>query len=210
MLELYKNKDLIEAGIDEAGRGCLIGRVYTSVVIWDSNIPGTGIKDSKKLSKKKRNEMYDYITKNAIDYAITYADEKEVDSKNILNATIDSMHRALDKLKIKPQHILVDGCQFKTYFETFEKIIDHDCIISGDNKYVSIAAASILSKVSHDRYIDELCSIHPLLEEYGLKTNMGYGTDKHIKSINKLGITKYHRKTYGIVKEHLNNIYNID
>ena len=191
--------DEIEAGIDEAGRGCLCGRVYTAAVI----LPNTfdtdeylGIKDSKKLSKKKRNEMRRYIESIALGYSVQYADEKEVDKYNILQATIRSMHRSLDNLSIVPGNIIVDGSYFKMYKDKYNMIIPHQLITKGDDKYRNIAAASILAKTYHDEYIEKLLDEEPDLEKYGWRTNMGYGTKIHMMALKKYGPTKYHRKSF--------------
>lgn len=195
----YKNKNAIEAGMDEAGRGPLIGRVYVAVVIWPKNItPETdpickNVIDSKKLSKKKREDIESYIKNTAEDYAIEFAEPQEIDEKNILNAVIDAWHRAIDKLKITPEHLLIDGNRFKQY-----KDIDHTCVKGGDAKYLSIAAASILAKVEHDRHILNLLEENNHLEKYGIRTNMGYGTKKHMDAINNYGISEFHRKSFTI------------
>jgi ribonuclease HII len=204
------NENIIEAGLDEVARGCLFGRVYAAVVIWNENIKENEIKypnltnnklqikDSKKLNREQRNKLKIYIEKNAVEFAIGWASVEEIDKINIRNATFLAMHRALDKLKVTPLHLIVDGNYFKPYKE-----IQHTCIIKGDDKYKSIAAASILAKVYHDNYIIELINEEPDLEKYGLINNMGYGTKKHIEAIIKYGITKHHRKTFGICKKYV-------
>ena len=192
-------EDEIEAGIDEAGRGCLSGRVYASAVILPNEFPDEdylNIKDSKKLSRKKRDQMRKYIESVAIDYAVEYAEPKEIDKLNILHATMATMHRALDKLSVIPSNIVVDGNYFKMYSDKDNSIIPHQLIKGGDNKYRNIAAASILSKCYHDDYIDELLEKEPDLLKYGWQTNMGYGTKTHMEAIKKYGITKYHRKSF--------------
>jgi ribonuclease HII len=191
--------DEIEAGIDEAGRGCLCGRVYTAAVILPEEYEDDTyleIKDSKKLSRKKRDELRRYIETVALDYSVAYADEKEVDKHNILQATIRSMHRSLDNLNIVPGNIVVDGSYFKMYKDTDNMIIPHQLITNGDNKYRNIAAASILAKTYHDEYIDNLLEKEPDLEKYGWRTNMGYGTKKHMEALKKYGPCKYHRKSF--------------
>jgi ribonuclease HII len=198
--------DVLCAGVDEVARGCLFGRVYAAVVIWrDSSdldkllnilrIKNIKLKDSKKLSRKDREFLRYYIENFALDYSVDWCDSGEVDSLNISNATFKSMHKALDKLTIIPEMILVDGNRFKKY-----KNIEHECIIKGDGKITSISAASILAKVYHDQYIIDLIEKHPELKKYDLLSNMGYGTKKHLDAIKKYGITKYHRKTFGICK----------
>lgn len=200
-LKFYKEDGIIEVGIDEAGRGCLIGRVYAAAVIWPKSMTDdihTQIRDSKKVPKKKRPLLRDYIIENAIAYGIGYADEKEVDNINILQASMLAMHRALDKISNSNfDHILVDGTHFKQYINNEDDFISYTCIPSGDNIYYSIAAASILAKVSHDEYITELCKNDKTLEDkYGLLSNMGYGTKKHIEGLKKHGICNYHRKSF--------------
>ena len=157
------------------------------------NINYEKIKDSKTLSPKKRNILKNYIENFALDYGIGWCESDEIDKINIRNATFKAMHQALNKLKIKPELILVDGNCFNKY-----KNINHECIIKGDGKITSISAASILAKVYHDNYITELIKKKPELNKYDLSSNMGYGTKKHIFAIKKNGITKYHRKTFGI------------
>ena len=192
-------KNIIEVGLDEVARGCMFGRVYTAAVIWPEDFkenPDFIIKDSKKLSKQKREELYYYIIDNALDWNISYIESDEIDKINILQATLKSMHTNLDNLMIDVDHILVDGTNFNKYSN-----IPYTCIVKGDNKYYSIAAASILAKVEHDWYIENLCKKYPELnEKYDLLNNMGYGTKKHIESIKKYGTTNNHRKSFGICK----------
>ena len=198
----------IIAGIDEVARGCLFGRVYCGVVIWRNDkdlnkilekcqIDKEIIKDSKKLRKDQRNKLKNYIENLAVDYSIGWCESTEIDRINIRNATFKAMHRALDKLKITPELLLVDGNSFKKY-----KNIDHICIIKGDDKIQSISAASILAKVYHDDYIENLVLQEKYLERYDLCSNMGYGSQSHLKAIEQFGITKYHRKTFGICKKY--------
>ena len=178
MLQTYFNKELLEAGVDEAGRGPLFGRVYTAAVIIpnDETFNKPFIKDSKKLSKKKREMAYNFILENAIDYKVTYKGEDYIDKQNIYNATYDCMHDSLHELSVKPDFILVDGSDFQIFTENNE-IVPHWCVVKGDNLYANIAAASILAKVSRDKYIEEMCDKYPLLDEYyDLRNNKGYGT----------------------------------
>lgn len=196
MLDIcYKNYvDEIQVGIDEAGRGCLLGPVVVSAVIWNPEIPVLNIKDSKKLSKKKRDEMRLYIENNALCYSVAFINNEIIDNINILKATMKGMHQCLDDLTniFDINRILVDGNCFKKYND-----ISHHCIISGDDKYVSIAAASILAKTHHDEFIDNICNNNPILhEKYNLKQNMGYGTRNHINGIKSNGLSEYHRKTF--------------
>jgi ribonuclease HII len=201
----FHNKSILyEAGIDEAGRGPMFGRVYSACVI----LPHEGfdhskMKDSKRFSSKKKIlEVYEYIKKNAIDYCVAYEDENVIDDINILQATQQSMHKAIAGLKHRPEHLLVDGNYFRCYNDDKGKV-SFTCIEGGDNLYTSIAAASILAKVERDKYIEELCEQYPYLDEYyGLLSNKGYGTKKHMEGIKSHGITQWHRKTFGICKKY--------
>ncbi len=203
-MKSFYMKNTLEVGIDEAGRGPLFGRVYVGAVIIppDETFNQSFIKDSKKLSERKRLIAYDFIKENAIDYTSFYYGEKEIDEKNIFNATYEGMHKALDKLLVQPDHILVDGIYFPIYMQN-NIIIPYTCIEKGDNKYLSIAAASIIAKVERDKYIYDLCDNHPeLVENYSINQNKGYGTKKHMEGIKLHGITKWHRKTFGICKNY--------
>tara|TARA_B100001094_G_C18185396_1_gene803495 strand:+ start:2894 stop:3508 length:615 start_codon:yes stop_codon:yes gene_type:complete len=201
MQNYYNN--CLEVGLDEVARGCLLGRVYTAGVVWNNdfnededNLNKFKIIDSKKLSKKKREETYNYIIDNVISWNVSYMTHKDIDKKNILNATLDCFHKCIDGIDVDIESIIVDGTHFNSY-----KNIPHECIEKGDNKYYSIAAASIIAKVTHDKYIEDLCLKHPELnEKYDLLNNMGYGTAKHIDGIKKYGLSKFHRKTFGICK----------
>ena len=191
--------ELKEAGIDEAGRGCLMGRVYTGAVILPKDFPDElylEIKDSKKLSKKNRDKMRRYIETHAIAWAVDYATVEEVDKFNILKATLMSMHRAVAKLSVTPEHLAVDGNRFMVYMDDDDEIIPHTLVTSGDNKYRNIAAASILAKTHRDEYVTRIIEETPDFKKYGWETNMGYGTKKHMEGINKYGITEYHRKSF--------------
>jgi ribonuclease HII len=206
----YNDDNIIEIGIDEVGRGPMFGRVYTAAVI----LPKEGfdhlkMKDSKKFhSKKKINEVSEYIKENAIAWSIQWEDEKVIDKINIRNATHSAMHKAIkeiyDKENDKNYVLLVDGNDFKPYIVIKENILEqvsHVCIEGGDNKYTSIAAASILAKVARDAYIDELCVLNPeLIEKYDLSKKKGYGTKKHMDGISEHGITEWHRRSFGICK----------
>lgn len=198
-MKTSSKKNIMEVGLDEVARGCMFGRVYTAAVIWPEDFvedPNFVIKDSKKLSKKKREELYYYIIDNAVDWNVNYTEPETIDKINILQATLKSMHINLDNLMIDIDHILVDGTNFNKYSN-----IPYTCVVKGDDKYYSIAAASILAKVEHDWYIEELCKKNPELDEkYDLLNNMGYGTKKHMESIKKYGTTTFHRKSFGICK----------
>lgn len=198
-MNIYKNINELEVGIDEAGRGSLAGYVYAAAVIlpktFDDDIY-LQIKDSKKLSRKKRAFLKNYIENIAIDYGIGFATNEEVDNVNILNASILAMHRALDNLKIVPEKILVDGNHFKYYFRD-DDWIEFECIPKGDDTFYSIAAASILAKESHDQHILNI-SKEGSNYRYDWENNMCYGTQKHREAIKKWGLSKYHRKSYNI------------
>ena len=201
----YYNKDELEAGVDDVGRGCLAGPMYTAAVVWpqeldpsDSNIL---LRDSKKLSKRKRLILKDYIEEYAIDYSVQSESNHTIDDINILNTTFKCMHSSLSNLNVDVDHILVDGDKFKPFVKD-NQIVPYTCIIGGDDMYVSIAAASILAKVYHDIYIEKLCDDNPILNRYDWRHNMCYGTRKHLDAIDTYGITEYHRKTFGICKKY--------
>jgi len=178
----------IEAGCDEVGRGCLCGPVVAATVILDANFDQKLINDSKKLSFKTRLELDSYIKDNVIDFGIAELSPEFIDQHNILNASIHAMHRALDQLKTRPELILVDGNKFHPYNYT-----PHQCVIKGDSKILSIAAASILAKNYRDQMMIQL---HEEFPEYGWNKNMGYATKQHREALKKFGPTKYHRKSF--------------
>ena len=185
--------DKLEVGIDEVARGCLAGPVFVAAVIWPKDLEceiQNEIKDSKKLSRKKRK------------YLREYKDNNYIDKFNILNSTHKAMHEALNNLNITLELILVDGNSFKPYYQNNE-LIENVCIIEGDNKYLPIACASILAKEYHDEYIKNLVSNDSSLEVYDWENNMCYGTKKHIEAISNHGLTKYHRKTFGICSSYI-------
>lgn len=209
------DKNILEIGVDEAGRGPMFGRVYTAAVIlpdYDSDFNFNLMKDSKKFhSQKKLEEVANYIIHNAVAYDVQYAEAEEIDSSNILKITIQTMSKAIlniiNKLNTNNFHLLIDGNYFKPIMYIDNKgesqVLSYNCIEGGDNTYCSIAAASILAKYFRDKYILELCEENPELDEkYGLKKNKGYGTAKHMEGIKTYGITKWHRKTFGICKEY--------
>ena len=199
-MNLYLHKNTLEVGLDEAGRGPLFGRVYVAAVILpQEDINHEMIKDSKKLSERKRLMIYDYIKDYAIDWVVHYKDEKYIDKHNIFKANYDAMHEAIDKLLVTPEHILVDGNYFKHYSDNNGNYISHTTVVKGDDKYTSIAAASILAKVDRDKYIYKMCEDYPKLDEYySIKSNKGYGAKNHIEGIKRHGITKWHRKSFGL------------
>lgn len=202
---LYSDDNGYEAGIDEAGRGCLCGRVYAAAVIMPKEFSDETyrqINDSKKVSKKNRAILKDYIEKTAISYGVGYSEPHEIDNINILKATMKAMHRAVDNMKVNPDNILVDGPHFEPYL-TDDGWISHQCVKGGDSVYLSIASASILAKEYHDMYIRNLCkedeSLH---EKYGWLQNVGYATKIHRDGICMHGTSKYHRKTFGLCKRY--------
>ena len=182
------SENYVEAGCDEVGRGCLCGPVVAAAVILDDNFEQNLVNDSKKLNFKTRLELDDYIKNNVKDYAIAELSPAFIDQHNILNASIHAMHNALDKLTIRPELILVDGNKFHPY-----NFIPHQCIIKGDSKILSIAAASILAKNYRDQLMIQL---HEEFPEYGWNKNMGYATKVHIEALKKYGPTKYHRQSF--------------
>ena len=221
--KFYKEEaHIVEIGSDEAGRGPLFGRVYSAAVILpkDDSFDHHKMKDSKKFhSKKKIEEVADYIKENAIAWSVKYADEATIDTINILQATQQAMHDAINDVKnqimklnisLKPSDILllIDGNYFNplTHFNKVTNKIEYipyKMIEGGDNKYTSIAAASILAKVERDKYIEELCEENPeLSERYGIDSNKGYGAKRHLDGIKQYGITKWHRRSFGICKEY--------
>jgi len=189
-MELLKNWSnlYIEAGCDEVGRGCLCGPVVAAAVILDENFEQNLINDSKKLNFKTRMSLDEYIKENVKNYAIAELPPAFIDEHNILNASIHAMHQALDQLTTRPEFILVDGNKFHPY-----NFIPHQCIIKGDSKMLSIAAASILAKNYRDKLMIELHKEHP---EYGWNTNFGYATKKHQEALIKHGPTIHHRQSF--------------
>lgn len=202
VLETYYQKNVMEVGVDEVGRGCMFGPVYAAAVYWDPEITSSLIRDSKKLSKRKRVIASDFIKENCIAYGIAECSNVVIDKINILNASIKAMHKAINATNIDPEHIVVDGNKFKFYMNKDGDPVSHTCVIKGDDKYYSIAAASILAKTARDAYIKKLCDDDPLLDKYGLSGNMGYGSQLHMDAIKQYGITPYHRHTFGICKDY--------
>ena len=201
----YQDNATHEIGVDEVGRGPMFGRVYTAAVVLprDASFDFTKMKDSKKFhSKKKIQEAADYVRANAVAWAVTYEDEKMIDSVNILQATQQCMHRSITEVVAKlpdgtPRLLLVDG----NYFNAMDGS-PHVCVEGGDDKYASIAAASILAKVARDAYIHEMCEAHPELKErYALDKNKGYGTKEHMDGLKKYGGSPWHRQTFGMLKK---------
>ena len=203
-LKPYYIKDILEVGIDEAGRGPLFGRMYVGAAILpqDNSFNHSLMRDSKKLSPRKRLIAYDYIKENAIDFAVSFVTEQQIDIFNIFRSTQKCMHSVISKLIVVPQHLLIDGDHFNTYIHN-GKLIPYTCITGGDDKYTPIAAASILAKVERDKYIEDMCDKYENLEIfYNLRENKGYGTEAHRMGIKNHGITQWHRKTFGICKNY--------
>lgn len=198
--ELYSKGYNLIGGVDEVGRGPLIGSVVAACVVLPKDFVLEGLTDSKKLSEKKRNEYYDYIEKHALGIGIGVVDEKEIDRLNIYEATKIAMKEAIKNVGFKMDHILIDAMKLDIDTETRP-------IIKGDAKSISIAAASVIAKVYRDRMMYELDKIYPM---YDLKNNKGYGTKKHIQAIEKYGITKYHRLTYNPVSMYKDKINNLE
>lgn len=200
MLKQYLDETKIEVGIDEAGRGCLFGPVCVAAVIWphEDPEPCLEIKDSKKVSEKKRLLLQDYIKENALAWSVQFVSHEEIDNLNILQATMKGMHRCVDEIRqqIEVDTILVDGNSFPMYTDESLDYINHECIIGGDDKYKSIASASILAKTHRDNYIKELVKNNPDLEKYGLHNNKGYGTKIHMDALKKYGPIDGHRKSF--------------
>ena len=184
---LHERGFALVAGVDEAGRGPLAGPVFAAAVIMSGDKYIPDIKDSKKLSEKKREKVFDYITENADYYAIASVDEREIDEINILNATHKAMNSAVDSLAVKPDFVLIDGNSIKNM------AVPHETVVKGDAKVFCIAAASILAKVSRDRYILRLSEEFP---KYGFDKHKGYGTAQHIEALKKFGPCPIHRKTF--------------
>lgn len=191
MLLPYLHPELIEAGCDEAGRGCLAGAVYAAAVILPHDFHNELLNDSKQLNEKQRYALREVIEKEAVAWAVGVVTPEEIDKINILNASFLAMHRAIDELKVRPQHLLIDGNRFNKYQD-----LPHTTIVKGDGKYLSIAAASILAKTYRDDYMKELHEAYP---QYDWKGNKGYPTSKHRAAIAQYGITPYHRKTFNLL-----------
>jgi len=190
MLKTSYTDHLVEAGCDEAGRGCLAGPVFAAAVIFPKDFSHPGLNDSKQLSASQRESLRISIETEALAWAVAMVDNHEIDKINILKASILAMHKALDQLLTRPQLILVDGNRFKAYHE-----IPHQCIVKGDSKFMSIAAASILAKTYRDDYMMQLHDTYPY---FGWDRNKGYPTLEHRKAILKLGLTPYHRETFTV------------
>lgn len=191
MLKPYLVPDAIEAGCDEAGRGCLAGSVYAAAVVFPPDYRNDDINDSKQLTDARRHMLRETIEREALTWAVGVVTAEEIDRINILNASILAMHRALGQLKTEPQSIIVDGNRFKPY-----RNVPWQTVVKGDGKFLSIAAASILAKTYRDDYMDMIDREFP---SYGWKRNKGYPTKEHREAIRKHGITPYHRKTFNLL-----------
>ncbi len=199
MLLPFFQDGLIEAGCDEAGRGCLAGPVFAASVILPRNFSHDILTDSKQLSEKQRYALRVYIEREAVTFAVARVDHDEIDRINILNASFLAMHKALAMLNIQPEFILIDGNRFKPYQK-----VPHECIIKGDGKYFSIAAASILAKTYRDDFMHKISGEHP---QYDWHNNKGYPTAKHREAVTAYGMSPYHRKTFRITDPQLDLFY---
>ena len=188
MLASYYYEGKVEAGCDEAGRGCLAGSVYAAAVVLPADYHNNELNDSKQLTDRRRRLLRDVIERDAVAWAVGVVTPEEIDRINILNASILAMHRALDQLTVRPEAIIVDGNRFKPYHS-----LPHTTIVKGDGKYLSIAAASILAKTYRDDYMDRLAQEYP---QYDWQSNKGYPTRKHRDAIRQYGLTPYHRRTF--------------
>lgn len=199
MLELRYKANCLEAGCDEAGRGCLAGPVFAAAVILPDHFSNALLNDSKQLSEKQRANLRPLIEREAVAWAVASVDNHEIDKINILNASILAMHKALALLNICPEHILVDGNRFKKYGD-----IPHLCVVKGDGKYMSIAAASILAKTHRDEYMENLHREFPV---YNWQKNKGYPTKEHRKGIAENGITDYHRSSFTLLDPQMKLVF---
>lgn len=195
MLELSLYPELIEAGCDEAGRGCLAGPVFAAAVILPKDFENELLTDSKQLTEKQRYALRPIIEEKALAWAVGIVDNNEIDKINILNASFLAMHRAVDQLTVRPQHLLIDGNRFKPY-----EGIKHTCVVKGDGKYLPIAAASILAKTYRDDFMDKIGEEHP---QYLWKQNKGYPTKAHRQAIEQYGATSYHRMSFNLLEKQL-------
>lgn len=195
MLKLNYSGTILEAGTDEAGRGCLSGPVVAAAVILPKDFEHPFLNDSKQLTEKQRKELKPFIEKHALAFGVSFVDEKEVDKINVLQASITGMQRSIAQLYPQPEFIIVDGNKFKPYKE-----VPHRTIVKGDAKFMSIAAASVLAKTYRDEFMEQ---IHQEFPMYNWKQNKGYPTKQHRTAIKEFGITKYHRKTFKLLPDQL-------
>jgi len=194
-LKRFFQKEFLEAGCDEAGRGCLAGPVFAAAVILDDKKIIKGLDDSKKLSKKKRNDLRKEIEDKAKSFGVAFLTNQEIDKYNILKSSFMAMHKAIEKLNVEPELLLIDGNRFIPF-----KKINHECVVKGDGKFQSIAAASILAKTYRDEF---MLKIHNEFPEYNWEQNKGYPTNAHCEVIMKSGATKYHRMSFTLIKKQL-------
>ncbi len=195
MLKSFSQKKLLEAGCDEAGRGCYAGPVFAAAVILPKNFYHPLLNDSKQVKETNRNILRQVIEEKALAFTVASIDNNEIDQINILKASFKAMHLAIDQLKIKPELLLIDGNRFVAYQK-----IKHQCIIKGDSIYANIAAASILAKTYRDEY---MYKIHQEFPQYGWNNNKGYGTLQHRKAIEQFGLCRYHRKSFNIIPKQI-------
>lgn len=200
MLFSFLHPELIEAGLDEAGRGCYAGPVYAAAVILPKDFHHPLLNDSKKLTEQQRDLLRPIIEKESIAFAVAAVDNRQIDRTNILKASMAAMHKCIGMLTKEPEMLLIDGNYFRRY-----KRIPHQCIVKGDGKYTAIAAASILAKTYRDQYMSQL---HHEFPHYGWNSNKGYGTLVHREAINNHGLCKYHRKSFNILSEE--TLYNLE
>lgn len=191
MLASHYYQGKIEAGCDEAGRGCLAGSVYAAAVIFPEDYQNEELNDSKQLTDRRRKQLREIIQRDAVAWAVGIVTPEEIDRINILNASILAMHRALDQLQVRPEAVIIDGNRFKPY-----QSLPYSTIVKGDGKYLSIAAASILAKTYRDDYMDRLAEEYP---QYDWLSNKGYPTRKHREAIRQYGITPYHRRSFNML-----------
>lgn len=195
MLKIKFQDTYIEAGCDEAGRGCYAGPVFAAAVILQQDFFHPLLNDSKQVTEENRNILRTYIEERAVCYSVAMVDNDEIDAINILRASFKAMHKALDTMKISPQFLLIDGHMFTQY-----KKVPHQCVVKGDSIYATIAAASILAKTYRDEYMQQLHNEYP---HYAWNNNKGYGTQKHRNAIEEFGLCKYHRKSFNILPAQL-------
>lgn len=191
MLLPYMHENLVEAGCDEAGRGCLVGAVYAAAVILPHDFRNELLNDSKQLTEKQRYALREVVEREALAWAVGVVTPEEIDRINILNASFLAMHRAVDQLKLRPEHLLIDGNRFKKYQD-----VPHTTVVKGDGKYMAIAAASVLAKTYRDDYMNRLAEEYP---QYDWDSNKGYPTKKHREAIRLYGTTPYHRMSYNLL-----------
>lgn len=191
MLLPYMHENLVEAGCDEAGRGCLAGAVYAAAVILPHDFRNELLNDSKQLTEKQRYALREVVEREALAWAVGVVIPEEIDRINILNASFLAMHRAVDQLKLRPEHLLIDGNRFKKYQD-----VPHTTVVKGDGKYMAIAAASVLAKTYRDDYMNRLAEEYP---QYDWDSNKGYPTKKHREAIRLYGTTPYHRMSYNLL-----------